>query len=58
MQVWVVAMGAVYAFVLRPRLFAEREERRQQHEKEAADFRKYEEDWDRWEAVVEGWWGH
>lgn len=46
-QAWLIACGAVYLLLLRPRLFAERDERKRHMEREAAEFAKYEEDWDR-----------
>eukprot|EP00198_Chlamydomonas_reinhardtii_P000189 XP_001689524.1 predicted protein [Chlamydomonas reinhardtii] len=47
MAAWLIACGAVYLLLLRPRLFAERDERKRHMEREAAEFAKYEEDWDR-----------
>ncbi|PNW88274.1 hypothetical protein CHLRE_01g022283v5 [Chlamydomonas reinhardtii] len=47
LRAWLIACGAVYLLLLRPRLFAERDERKRHMEREAAEFAKYEEDWDR-----------
>ncbi|GFR48052.1 hypothetical protein Agub_g9886 [Astrephomene gubernaculifera] len=47
LRVWLIACGAVYLLLLRPRLFSEREERRRQAEREVAQYDKYEEDWSR-----------
>ncbi|EFJ42573.1 hypothetical protein VOLCADRAFT_107208 [Volvox carteri f. nagariensis] len=46
LRVWLTACGAVYWLLLRPRLFEEREERRRHLEREAAEFQRYEDDWD------------
>ncbi|GIL73660.1 hypothetical protein Vretifemale_3750 [Volvox reticuliferus] len=46
LRVWILACGAVYWLFLRPRLFEEREERRRHFEREAAEFQRYEDDWD------------
>ncbi|GLC34891.1 hypothetical protein PLESTM_000250900 [Pleodorina starrii] len=44
---WLIACGAVYWLLLRPRLFGEREERKRLAEREAAEFQRYEDDWAR-----------
>ncbi|KXZ41647.1 hypothetical protein GPECTOR_343g87 [Gonium pectorale] len=44
-QAWLITCGAVYLLLLRPRMFAEREEKRRHAEREAAEFERYEQDW-------------
>ncbi|KAG2444541.1 hypothetical protein HXX76_001287 [Chlamydomonas incerta] len=46
-EAWLITCGAVYLLLLRPRMFAERDERKRHMEREAAEYAKYEEDWDR-----------
>lgn len=44
---WFLGCLAIYALLVRPQLFAEREERRKQLQREEAEYAKYEDEWHR-----------